>query len=135
MTEIDQDEFMNNKHRKVCTTLNYIQHFFILISTVTGCIWISAFASLLGILIEITSSAIWLKLCSIASGIKKYKPIITKKTKHGEIIMLAKTKLNILEDLISKSLIDSYINNDECFSKSCVKRIGWHERRNQNFKG
>ena len=71
MTEIDQDEFMNNKHRKVCTTLNYIQHFFILISTVTGCIWISAFASLLGILIEITSSAIWLKLCSIASGIKK----------------------------------------------------------------
>ena len=49
--------------------------------------------------------------------------------------MLAKTELNILEDLISKSLIDSYINNDECFSKSCVKRIGWHERRNQNFKG
>ena len=57
--------------KKVCTILNYIQHFLILASTVTGCISISAFASLLGILIGITSSEIGLKFCAITAGIKK----------------------------------------------------------------
>ena len=38
---------------------------------VTECISISAFASLLGIPIGITSSAIGLKICAIAAGIKK----------------------------------------------------------------
>ena len=48
---------MNKKHKKVCTTLNHIEQFLILASTITGSISISAFASLLGIPIGITSSA------------------------------------------------------------------------------
>ena len=44
-----QNELMSRKHKKVCTTLNYIEHFLILASTITGCISISGFASLLGI--------------------------------------------------------------------------------------
>ena len=67
---------MSKKHKKVCTTLNYIEHFLILASTVTGCISISAFASLVGIPIGIMSSAIRLKICAITAGIKKYKSII-----------------------------------------------------------
>ena len=43
--EIDQNELLSNKHKKVCTTLNYIEHFLILASAITGCILISAFAS------------------------------------------------------------------------------------------
>ena len=54
---IKRNELMSKKHKKVCTTLNYIEHFLILASTITGCISISAFASLLGIPIGITSSA------------------------------------------------------------------------------
>ena len=30
------------KHKKVCATPNYIEHFFILGSTITGCVSISA---------------------------------------------------------------------------------------------
>ena len=45
--KIEQNEFMIKKHKKVFTTLNYIEYFPILISTVTGCISISVFASLL----------------------------------------------------------------------------------------
>ena len=70
---------MSRKHKKVCTTLNYIEHFLILASTITGCISISAFASLFGIPIRITSSAIGLKMYAIVAGIKKYKSIIKKK--------------------------------------------------------
>ena len=84
LEEIKQNELMSRKHEKVCVTLNYIENFLILASGVTGCISLSAFSSLLGILIGITSSAIGLKMCAIAAGIKKYKSIIKKKKKKHE---------------------------------------------------
>ena len=46
---------MSKKHRKVCTIINYIEHFLILGSAITGPISISVFASLVGIPIEITN--------------------------------------------------------------------------------
>ena len=52
---------MSKKHKKVCRILNYIDHSLFVISTITGCVSISAFASLVGIPIGITSSAIRLK--------------------------------------------------------------------------
>ena len=57
---------MSKKHKKFCTTPNYIEHFLILASTITGCISISAFPSLFGVPIEITSSAVGLKICAIS---------------------------------------------------------------------
>lgn len=43
-----------------------------------------------------------------------YKSIIKKKEKkHDKIVLLAKTKLDTIEVLISKSLIDAYINHEE----------------------
>ena len=58
---------MSKKHKKVCSVLNYIDHLLIVISTVTGCVSISAFASLVGIPIGITNSAIGLKVCAITA--------------------------------------------------------------------
>ena len=46
----------------VSTTLNYIEHFLILAFTITGCISISSFASLLCIATGITSCALELKI-------------------------------------------------------------------------
>ena len=64
--------------------------------------------------IEITSSSIGLKICAIASGIKKYKSIIKKeKKKHDKIVFLAKSKLNSIEVLLSKALIDTNFSYDE----------------------
>ena len=43
-----------------------------------------------------------------------YKPINKKKKlKHDKIVLLAKSKLNSVEVLISKALIDSVISHDE----------------------
>ena len=61
---------MSKNHKRVCTTLNYTEHFLILASTITGCILISAFASLPGIPIGITSSAIGLKICAELQKLK-----------------------------------------------------------------
>ena len=79
--EINRNELISKKHKKICTTLNYIERFLILGSTVTRCFSISAFSSLVGIPVGITSSAIGLKICAITEGIKKYKSIIKKKEK------------------------------------------------------
>ena len=69
---------------------------------------------MLGIPVGTTSLAIGLKNCAIAAGVKKYKSIIKKKKKkHDKIVLLAKSKLNSIEVLISKALIDSNISHDE----------------------
>ena len=45
LEKIKQDEFISKKHKKICTTLNYIEQFPILAFAITGCISISAFPS------------------------------------------------------------------------------------------
>ena len=77
--EINRIELMSKKHKMVCTTLNYIEHVLILVPTITGCVSISAFASLIGIPIGLTSFAIGLKICATSTEIKKCKSIIKKK--------------------------------------------------------
>ena len=48
-----------------------------------------------------------------------YKSILKKKIKnHDDIVLLAKTKLISIEVLISKALIDSYINQGEILSEN-----------------
>ena len=67
--------------------------------------------------------AIGLKNCAITTGIKKYKPKIKiKKKKHNKIVLLVKSKLNQLEVLISKILIDPVISRDEFVLISNVRK-------------
>ena len=64
--------------------------------------------------IGITNSAIGVKFYVTATGIKKYKSRNTKKRKeYDKIVLLAKSNLNGIEVLISKTLIDSKISHDE----------------------
>ena len=73
LEEIKQNELMSRKHKMVCVSLNYIEDVFILVSTITGCISISAFVSLVGVSIGIRSSVIGLKIFAIAVRTKKYE--------------------------------------------------------------
>ena len=75
--------------------------------------FISTFASLVGSPMEITNSAIGLKICAITSGIKNCKSII-KKNKRDEIVLLANSNFNSIDVFICKVLIDSDANHDEC---------------------
>ena len=97
--EVNRNKLMNKKHKKVCETLNYIKNSLILASTISGRVSISAFTSLIGIPIGITNSEIGLIICAIAAG---KKSIIKKNKKNlDKIILLAKSKLNSIEVLIS----------------------------------
>ena len=68
---IKQNELVSKKLKKACRFFNYIEHLIILISTVSGYVSISAFASLVGIPIGNTISAIGLNICVITARIKK----------------------------------------------------------------
>ena len=63
---------MSKKNKKVCKTLNYVNYLLTLASTVTGCISIFPFASLVGIPIGITSSAATITSCVTTVGIKTH---------------------------------------------------------------
>ena len=89
-----------------------------LILAATDCISISAFASLVCVLVGITSSAVGLKICAITPRIKMYKSVIRKKKKKRDrILVLGKDKLNTIE-----VLIDSYISHDQFVSVNNVLR-------------
>ena len=91
-----------------------MEQFLILASAITEHIPISVFASLLVIPIGITSFVVVLKICAIAAWIKKCNSIMKKnKKKHDKIVLLGKSKLNSIEVLISKALIDSDISHGE----------------------
>ena len=58
-----------------------LKHLLVLVLTVTGCVSISAFTSLVCIPVGITSSAVGIKICAVTVGIKKYRSIIKEKKK------------------------------------------------------
>ena len=62
------NELMSKKYKKVCRIVNYFEHLLILVSAVTGCDSIFAFASLVGISVGATSSVVGLKICVITAG-------------------------------------------------------------------
>ena len=90
LNAIKQNDLMSKKYKKTCKYLNYVEHLLILFSTVTGCVSISAFASLVAIPVGITSSTLRIKICTIIAAIKKYKSVIKKKKKkkHNKIVLL-----------------------------------------------
>ena len=92
--ETNGNDLMSKQHKKFCSVLNHIDNSLIVISTITGCVSISAFASLVGVPTAITeSSEIGLKICVITAGIKKYKSI-NKKTEGNMIKQYCQQNLN-----------------------------------------
>ena len=74
------------EHKKVCRVLNYIDDLLIVISTNTGYVSISAFASLIGVAIGLIRSADGVEICAITAEIKKYKSVFKKKKKKHDKI-------------------------------------------------
>ena len=113
--EINPNKLISKNHKKACTTLNYIEHFLILVSITTGCVSISSFASLIGIPIGITSSA--------------------EKKMHNKIILIAKRKLNSIEVLIPKTFINSVVSHDEfVIINNVVKEYAKMKEKIKNLK-
>ena len=97
--EISLNEMMSKRHEIVCRVFNCVKNLLISVSTETGYVSISDFASLIGVPVGIVGSTIGLQIFVLTAAIKKYKTII-KKRKHDKIVSLANSKLNSIEVFI-----------------------------------
>ena len=71
---------------------------------------------------------------SLTTGIIKKSLSITrkKKTKHDKILMLAKSKLDSIETLVSQALIDMEISHEEF--NVIIREKGKYERMKENVR-
>ena len=83
-------------------------------SATAGRVSIWSFTSIVGAPVEIASASFTL-IFSLSTEITKKLLNITKKKKkkHDKIFMLAKSKLNSIDTLISQALIDMDISHEE----------------------
>ena len=98
---------ISKKHKHFRQTLNHTEH--------------QLYTELSLAFSSIATTAATMKICAITAGIKIYMPIIKKKKKKNEkILLLTKSKLNAKHFLIFKDLVDSNISHDEFISTDNV---------------
>ena len=112
--EINQRKSCSEKLSKYVAALDYIDKMLIVLSATVGGVSICSFTSIVGAPVGIASASFTLYF-SLSTGIvKKLLNITRKKRKnHGKIFMLAKSKLNSLETLISQALIEMDRSHEE----------------------
>ena len=111
--EINQQKSYSKKLNKYVTVFDFIDKILIVLSATSGGVSIISFTSIAGAPVGIASASFTL-IFSITTGIiKKLLNITRNKKKHDKILMLAKSKLNSNETLISKALNDMEISNEE----------------------
>ena len=100
--EINQRKLSSKKLSKYVTTFNYIDKILIVLNATTGGVCIISHASVVGAPIGIASAGFTI-VFALAAGIMKQllKSTRNKKKKHDKILILAKSKLNSIESLVS----------------------------------
>ena len=106
-SEIQERETISKKLSKSIASLDYMDKVLIALSATSDGVSITSHASVIRIPAGIISSSFTLVFSLTTRIIKKLlKEARKKRKKHGEIIMLAKSKLNSNETLMSQALID-----------------------------
>ena len=95
-------------------SLDYFDKSLNVLSMLSGSISIASFASVIGVPAGIIGASCGFSFAITSGFIKKIlKTIRSKKKKHNKIVMLARSKLNSIEDKISKALIDNEIIRED----------------------
>ena len=114
INEIDERESYSKKLNKYVIIFDYIDKMLIILSATTGAISIISFTTKIGAPVGIARASFTL-IFSLTTGIVKKLLNITrnKKKKHDQILMLATSKYNSIEALISQALNDIDISHKE----------------------
>ena len=131
--EINQRKSCSKKLSKYVTPFDYIDQALIFLNATTGGVSICSFTIFVGAPVVIASANFTL-IFSLTTEITKKLLNITrkKKKKHDKIIMLAKSKLNSIETLISQALTDMDISHEECIT--ILKEKDKYEKMKDNLR-
>ena len=109
---INEIESYSKKLSKYVTIYDYTDKILIVLSVSSSGVSIISFANTVGVPAGIASACFTLILSITAGIIKKLvSTTIKKKKKHDQILMLAKSKHNSIETLISQALNDIDISH------------------------
>ena len=112
--EINQRKSCNKTLSKYVEAFGYIDKMLIVLSAASSGVSIISFTSIVGAPVGIANASLAL-IFSLTTGIVKklLNKTRNEKKKHDKILMLAKSKLNSIETLISQALIDMDISHEE----------------------
>ena len=112
--EIKERKDIIKKLNKYLVSFNYLDQIFITLSVSFCMLSIASQATVIGIPAGITGASLTL-IFTIGTGISKSLLKVTKKRKkkHDKIIALAKSKLNMIDTLLSRALNDSKISHED----------------------
>ena len=133
INEINQKRSYSQKLNKYITDFVYVDKILVVLSAASGGVSIISFKSAIGGPVGIASVSFTL-IFSLATGIVKKLLDITikKRKKHDKILMLAKSKLNSIDTLISQALIDMDISHEEFIT--ILKEKDRYEMMKENLK-
>ena len=100
-SEIKQRKDIIKKFSKYIVAFDYADKLFITLSASFGTLSIASHATIVGIPVGIAGASLTLIFTITTGVVKKLLNITRKKKKHNKIIPLARSKLNIIETLIS----------------------------------
>ena len=112
---------------KYIVAFDYADKVFITLSASFGTLNIASYATVVGIPAGIAGVSLTV-IFTVTTGVVKTLLNTTrkKKKKHDKIIALARSKLNIIENLISQALIDFEITHEE-FSKIIYEKNNYEQ--------
>ena len=132
--EINQRKLCGKILSKYVATFDYIGKILIVLTATTGGVSICSFTNVAGTPVGIVGASFTLRF-SLTTGIVKRLLSTTrkkKKTKHDKILVLAKSKLNIIETLILQALIDMEISHEEFIT--ILKEKDKYEKMKENLR-
>ena len=131
--EIKERKDIIKKLNKYLVSFDYLDKMFITLSASFSTLSIASYATVLGLPVGIAGSSLTL-IFTTDAGINKSLLRVTKKRKkkHNKIIVLAKSKLNMIDTLLSSALNDSKISHEEFTNIITEKNI--YENIKENIK-
>ena len=131
--EIKERKDIIKKLNRYLVSFDYLDKIFITLSASFGTLSIASYTAVVGILVGIAGSSLTL-IFTIGTGLNKslLKATKKRKKKHNKIIALAKSKLNMIDTLLSSALNDSKISHEEFANIITEKYI--YENIKENIK-
>ena len=125
--EIKERKDIVKKLSKYIVAFDYADKLFITLSASLGTLSIASHATVVGIPVGIAGASLT-SIFTITNGVVITLLNVTRKKKkeHNKIITSARSKLNIIESLISQALIDFEITHEE-FSKIIYEKNNYEE--------
>ena len=132
-SEISQRKSCSKKLSKQATVFDYIDKVLIILSARSDGVSIISSVSVVAPPVGIAGASFTL-IIYLTTGIIKKQLCITrkKKNRHAKILMLAKSKLNSIQILVSQALIDMEISHEEFIT--ILKEKGKYEKMKENVR-